>query len=204
VTFPIQRTQSFTGMLEVETAGKSVIPAFGQITVTFEGEEVLSPIGKSGEFYLENLTSGRFQAKVELKRVCVGRQLLVQQRERGELRPVQCVHQQPHRLHRHHYPHLHGRGGPTDAITIDLSTGSATSYAPRQMRQGSDALNYNLFRDPSRLEIWGDGTGGSSRYGPMVPPNNMQVNLTIYGCIPVRQNVRVDTYSDTITVIINF
>ena len=110
VTFPIQRTQSFTGMLEVETAGKSVIPAFGQITVTFEGEEVLSPIGKSGEFYLENLTSGRFQAKVELKRVCVGRQLLVQQRERGELRPVQCVHQQPHRLHRHHYPHLHGRG----------------------------------------------------------------------------------------------
>jgi spore coat protein U-like protein len=93
--------------------------------------------------------------------------------------------------------------GPTDAITIDLSTGSATSYAPRQMRQGSDALNYNLFRDPSRLEIWGDGTGGSSRYGPMVPPNNTQVNLTIYGCIPVRQNVRVGTYSDTITVTIN-
>ena len=67
VTFPIQKTQSFTGAVEVEVAGKSVIPAYGQITVTPEGKEVISPIGKSGEFYLENLTAGRYPAKVEYK-----------------------------------------------------------------------------------------------------------------------------------------
>jgi outer membrane usher protein len=72
VTFPIQKTQSFTGAVEVEVAGTSVIPAYGQITVTPEGKEVISPIGKSGEFYLENLAAGRHPAKIEFKAgVCV-------------------------------------------------------------------------------------------------------------------------------------
>jgi outer membrane usher protein len=65
VTFPIQQTQSFTGAVEVEIAGTSIIPAYGQIIVTPEGKEVVSPIGKSGEFYLENLTARRHPAKIE-------------------------------------------------------------------------------------------------------------------------------------------
>jgi outer membrane usher protein len=67
VTFPIQQTQSFTGAVEVEVSGTSVIPAYGQLTVTPEGKPVISPIGKSGEFYLENLTAGRYPAKIEYK-----------------------------------------------------------------------------------------------------------------------------------------
>jgi outer membrane usher protein len=55
----------------VEVAGTSVIPAYGQITVTSEGKEVISPLGKSGEFYLENLTVGRYPAKIDYKQgVC--------------------------------------------------------------------------------------------------------------------------------------
>jgi spore coat protein U-like protein len=51
-------------------------------------------------------------------------------------------------------------------ITIDLSKGSALSYVPRQMRKGTDTLDYNLYLDAARVSIWGDGTGGASRYGP--------------------------------------
>jgi fimbrial chaperone protein len=40
-------------------------------SVTPKGKEVVSPIGKSGEFYLENLTAGRHPAKIEFKQACV-------------------------------------------------------------------------------------------------------------------------------------
>jgi spore coat protein U-like protein len=90
-------------------------------------------------------------------------------------------------------------------ITIDLSKGNASSYATRQMRQGdSFTLNYNLFLDANRTTIWGDSTGGSSRYGPIMPPLLTQVTVTVYGRIPARQNVRVGSYTDTITATINF
>jgi outer membrane usher protein len=57
--------------LEVEIAGTSIIPAYGQIIVMPEGTEVVSPVGKSGEFYLENLPAGRHPAKIEFKQgVC--------------------------------------------------------------------------------------------------------------------------------------
>jgi spore coat protein U-like protein len=90
-------------------------------------------------------------------------------------------------------------------ITIDLSQGNASSYATRQMRQGASfTLDYNLFLDANRTTIWGDGTGGSSRYGPIMPPLLTQVTVTVYGRIPARQNVRVGPYTDTITATINF
>lgn len=65
VTFPLQRSQSFTGILVVDVSGKSVIPAYGQLTVTAEGRSVVSPLGKGGEFYLENLAAGKHPAEVE-------------------------------------------------------------------------------------------------------------------------------------------
>jgi spore coat protein U-like protein len=89
-------------------------------------------------------------------------------------------------------------------ITINLSKGSAPTYFPRQMRNGTDTLNYNLYLDAARVSVWGDGTGGTSRYGPVSPPLLSRVTVTIYGRIPARQNVRVGSYTDTITVTINF
>jgi spore coat protein U-like protein len=90
-------------------------------------------------------------------------------------------------------------------ITIDLSKGNASIYAPRQMRQGgSFTLNYNLFTEATRNTIWGDGTGGSSRYGPIIPTPFTQVTVTVYARIPARQNARVGNYTDSITSTINF
>jgi spore coat protein U-like protein len=73
------------------------------------------------------------------------------------------------------------------------------------MRQAlSFRLDYNLFLDANRTTIWGDGTGGSSRSGPIMPPLLTQVTVTVYTRIPARQNVRVGHYTDSITATINF
>ncbi|PKO25441.1 MAG: SCPU domain-containing protein [Betaproteobacteria bacterium HGW-Betaproteobacteria-8] len=48
------------------------------------------------------------------------------------------------------------------SIDLKLSTGASGSYTPRTMMSGSNTLNYNLYTNSSRTNIWGDGTGGTS------------------------------------------
>jgi spore coat protein U-like protein len=89
-------------------------------------------------------------------------------------------------------------------VTVDLSRGHAPSFTPRYMLNGTQQLNYNLYRDALRTIIWGDGTNGSSHYGPVNPPNNQNVPLTIYARIPAGQDVGTGTYTDSITATVNF
>lgn len=71
VTFPVRPTQAVTGKLEVVVAGKAVIPAFGELSVTTAGRTLTSPIGKGGEFYLDSPSPGDHPARVEFARgVC--------------------------------------------------------------------------------------------------------------------------------------
>ena len=111
------------------------------------------------------------------------------------------------------------RGMPTDAqgsvtysckgvgqntVTIDLTAGRAGQFNPRQMRASSEALAYNLFLDAGRGTIWGDGGGGTARYGPFQPPNNTPVVVPIFGRIPPGQNATPHTYTDSVTLTLNF
>jgi spore coat protein U-like protein len=111
------------------------------------------------------------------------------------------------------------RGVPTDAqgsvtysclgvgqntVTIDLTAGRAGQFNPRQMRSPSAALPYNLFLDAGRGTIWGDGGGGTARYGPFQPPNNSPVVVPIFGRIPQGQNAAPGTYTDSVMLTLNF
>lgn len=89
-------------------------------------------------------------------------------------------------------------------IRIDLSTGSSGTYAFRQMHKGGDELRYNLYLDATRTLIWGNGTSGSSRFGPVLPLLGSPQTLTIYGRIPARQASPIGVYTDTVTATINF
>ena len=89
-------------------------------------------------------------------------------------------------------------------VTVDLSTGGSGTYSSRQMQKGAATLGYNLFRDATRTTVWGNGTGGTSRYGPVVPLLGIPVTLTIYGRIPARQTSPVGAYTDTVVATINF
>lgn len=89
-------------------------------------------------------------------------------------------------------------------VTVDLSRGNSGTYAYREMRKGVHSLRYNLYLDAARSQIWGNGTQGSSRYGPVLPLLGSPRTLTIFGRIPAQQASPVGVYSETIVATINF
>lgn len=94
--------------------------------------------------------------------------------------------------------------GSAHNVTVTLSQGASSSFNPRTMTNGGETLTYNLYRDASRTQIWGDGTGGTSTYTNANPANNTDIVLTVYGRVPPSQDVSAGTYSDTVAAVINF
>jgi spore coat protein U-like protein len=82
------------------------------------------------------------------------------------------------------------------SFTVSLSSGNGT-IADRRMIGGAAQLSYNLYKDSSRVVIWGDGAGGVSSIGT-------NVDLPVYGRIPASQNVPANVYLDAITVTVTF
>lgn len=85
------------------------------------------------------------------------------------------------------------------SFTVSLTAGSG-SYAQRTMTGGANQLGYNLYTDASRITVWGDGLGSTSN----VSATGENVDLTVYGRIPARQNVPANAYADTITVTVAY
>lgn len=91
-------------------------------------------------------------------------------------------------------------------INISLSPGSSGTFAPRKMSNGSDQLNYNLYKDAAHTTVWGDGTGGTGIFTDnlLIAVLGTSVDHTIYGSIPPGQYAAAGSYSDTITVTVEF
>jgi spore coat protein U domain-containing protein, fimbrial subunit CupE1/2/3/6 len=89
-------------------------------------------------------------------------------------------------------------------LTITVSKGGSATFNPRTLNGGSDTLNYNLHKDAARTTVWGDGTGSTATYTQSGVPNNTAQNLTIYGRIPAAQDVSAGSYTDSVTVTIDF
>ncbi|AGC43118.1 spore coat protein domain-containing protein [Myxococcus stipitatus DSM 14675] len=90
-------------------------------------------------------------------------------------------------------------------LTLDLSAGGAGSYFPRKLQgPSSNRLNYNLYLDATRLLIWGNGSLGTVRYGPVFPVNAVEVTVPIYGRIPAGQAASAGAYSDTLVITMTF
>lgn len=87
-------------------------------------------------------------------------------------------------------------------VGLNAGGGSGATVSTRKMTSGANTLNYSLYQDSSRTTLWGntqavDATGsltaGSSAY-----------SLTVYGRIPGSQNVPAGSYSDSVTVTVNY
>lgn len=90
-------------------------------------------------------------------------------------------------------------------IRIVLSKGNSATYTPRFMNDVGQHLNYNLYLDPGLTTIWGNGTGGTSIFGPTPAANGVHVNATIYGRVPAGQDVKpLPAYLDKITATVEF
>ena len=85
------------------------------------------------------------------------------------------------------------------SYSISLSSGSGT-YASRTMTSAGNLLSYNLYIDPTRLTIWGDGSSATGT----VSNTGITGSSTVYGRIPARQNAVVGIYADIVTVTVTF
>jgi spore coat protein U-like protein len=95
---------------------------------------------------------------------------------------------------------------PSRNVTISIGTSlHSGGFNPRQMKNASsaDLLNYNLYTNSARTIIWGNGTQGSSTVS-QVCLRNVTYPFTIYGRIPVSQDVGVGNYSDLVVITITF
>ncbi len=98
---------------------------------------------------------------------------------------------------------------PSEVVnyTLTSSIGNGPSYATRRMVSGVEILNYNVYRNAARTQIWGNGTGGSFTITGSFNLNNATPrnrNHTLYGRIPPLQNSAAGTYNDTLVVTLTF
>lgn len=93
------------------------------------------------------------------------------------------------------------------SYSVQLSPGSSGSYTPRRLNGPGYQLDYNLYTNAARSGVWGDGSGATNTVndgyllGALFP---VVRSYNVYGRIPAGQNVAPGSYSDTITVTINY
>ena len=79
----------------------------------------------------------------------------------------------------------------------------ATSEGSRRMSSGTDFLNYALYKDAARTQVWGTGmTGGTTlTYNSA---SKASTAVTVYGKVPQAQDVTVGSYADVVVATINY
>lgn len=94
--------------------------------------------------------------------------------------------------------------------TVTLSTGGGGSFAPRRLGAGTALLGYNLWSDPARSSIWGNGNSGtvivtgSLKVGPGVGNGVQTAVHPIYGRIPALQDAAEGDYLDSIVATLTY
>ena len=99
-----------------------------------------------------------------------------------------------------------GNAGEVVGYSLLLTRGSSPSFGVRTMLLGGRALNYNLFANPARTAIWGDGNDGSTIVTDSyaLTASGSTRSYAVYGRIFPGQNVPVGTYADTIVVTVSY
>ncbi len=85
-------------------------------------------------------------------------------------------------------------------LSFALDGGGSGSISARQMRSGTNRLNYQIYRNPTRSAVW--GTGGDSQGVILTVPQSGSV--PVYGRIPRGQGVPDGMYSDHVNVALTF
>jgi spore coat protein U-like protein len=101
-------------------------------------------------------------------------------------------------------------GGPANVtLTVSLGpSGVSGSISPRQMRRtaGTERLDYNLFREPARSNVWGQTIGVDTVTRTLNVPNkgSNTAAFNIFGRIPAQQDLRIGSYTDTLVVTVSY
>jgi spore coat protein U-like protein len=86
-------------------------------------------------------------------------------------------------------------------VGLSAGTGAGATVATRKMTSGGNTIDYSLYRDAARTQVWGTtiGTDTVSATG-----NGAAQTHTVYGRVPPQGTPAPATYTDTITVTVTY
>lgn len=92
--------------------------------------------------------------------------------------------------------------GTAWSATADKGLSTTGTIAVRQMKAGSNNLNYSLYTAADGVTVWGDGTTGSAITGL---GTGQVVGTPIAGIIPAGQfGLPVGTYTDSVAITLTY
>lgn len=94
------------------------------------------------------------------------------------------------------------RGTDPVEILLDLGQNSLGGLRFMDGVAGTDQLQYELYLDGGRTQVWGDTAGNGYDYSN--PASSGFTDIPVYGRVPASQDVAVDNYADTVTAEVNF
>jgi spore coat protein U-like protein len=96
--------------------------------------------------------------------------------------------------------------GLLESWTIQLSTGNSGTYSSRQMSTAGQSLVYNLYTTAAHSQVWGNGTAGTGTVtdSQLLAIGTSQYPYTVYGLVNTFQDLAPGTYTDVITVTLNY
>jgi spore coat protein U-like protein len=92
--------------------------------------------------------------------------------------------------------------GTNYALSLNVGQGAGATFSTRRMTGSSGTLGYNLYRDSTRTQAWGDGSAGSTTVSST--GNGTVQTSTVYATLPVQALPRPGAYADTITVTVTY
>ena len=93
--------------------------------------------------------------------------------------------------------------GTPYAAALNVGSGGG-SFTTRTIANGGSTLNYNLFRDSARSQVWGDGSGSTFTVSGTGSGLLTANNLVVYGEIAIAQDKPPGTYTSTVTVTVTY
>jgi spore coat protein U-like protein len=93
--------------------------------------------------------------------------------------------------------------GTPYAAALNVGSGGG-SFTARTVANGGNTLNYNLFRDAARSQVWGDASGSTFTVSGTGSGLLTANNLTVYGEIATAQDKPPGTYTSTVTVTVSY
>jgi spore coat protein U-like protein len=88
-------------------------------------------------------------------------------------------------------------------VSLNKGTGNGATVVLRKMTApGGATVDYTIYRDPLRMEVWGDGTPGT--FTVSGTGTGLVDSRIGFGRVPAPQSVPTGSYLDTITAEISF
>ncbi len=91
--------------------------------------------------------------------------------------------------------------GTTYTLSLDGGSASGSTVANRLMAQGANTLQYQLYSDSGRTQVWGMTPGTDTTGGTGTGSNSV---YTIYARMPPQSTPPVGVYTSTVTATISY